>query len=32
MRDSRLARFCEWLRDAPILAGLWLRNRIAAAT
>jgi hypothetical protein len=29
MRDTRLARFCEWLRDAPILAGLWLLDRIA---
>jgi len=29
MRDNRLSRFCEWLRDAPILAGLWLLDRIA---
>jgi hypothetical protein len=28
MRDNRLARFCEWLRHAPILAGLWLLDRI----
>ncbi len=29
MHDTRLARFCEWLRDAPIRAGLWLLDRIA---
>jgi hypothetical protein len=29
MRDNRFARFCKWLRDAPILAGLWLLDRIA---
>jgi hypothetical protein len=29
MRDNRLARFCEWPRDAPILAGLWLLDRIS---
>ena len=29
MRDNRLARFCGWLRDAPILARLWLFDRIA---
>jgi len=23
MRTNRLARFCEWLRDTPILAGLY---------
>ncbi len=29
MHDNRLARFREWLRDAPILAGLWLLAGIA---
>jgi len=29
MRSDRLAPFCEWLRDAPIPAGLWLLDRIA---
>jgi len=27
VRDNRLARFSEWLRDAPIFAGLWLLDR-----
>ena len=29
MRDNSLARSCQWLRDAPILAGLWLLDRIS---
>ena len=29
MHDNRLARFHEWLRDASILAGLSLLDRIA---
>ena len=29
MRNNRLARFCEWLREAPILAALWLLGRLS---
>ncbi len=29
MRDNRLARFREWLRDAPTLTAVWLLDRIA---
>ena len=29
MRDNRLVCFREWLRDAPIVAGLWLLDRIS---
>jgi hypothetical protein len=27
--ETRLARFVDWLRDLPILARLWLLDRIA---
>jgi len=29
MRDNRLIRCGEWLREAPILAALWLLDKIA---
>jgi hypothetical protein len=28
-KDSRLTRFLDWLRDLPMLAGLWLLDRVA---
>jgi hypothetical protein len=27
--ETRLARFLDWLRDLPVLAGLWLLDRAA---
>jgi hypothetical protein len=27
--ETRLARFLDWLRDLPILTGLWLLDRVA---
>jgi hypothetical protein len=29
--DGRLARFLDWLRDLPTLAGLWLLDRAAGS-
>jgi hypothetical protein len=27
--ETRLTRFLDWLRDLPMLAGLWLLDRVA---
>jgi hypothetical protein len=27
--ETRLARFLDWLRDLPILTGLWLLDRVS---